>query len=643
MSYFFDLTEVTDLEAIKTDWRKLEESADCSFFQSWGWIGTWLQKVVDTTPTEVIRVWDKRVLVAMGILVSVTVRRGGVLVSRKVFLNEAPSEKRNMVIEYNGFLVKRGYEDTVYKDIIYHLRYSNKDWDELYLGMIPQVVCDRFLDQMDEEFYLTLDREVTSWQFNSEGLAPGLEGIYASLSRNRRTQIKRAFRAYEQQGAISISEAETAEQAQQYFDGLKKYHTERWVAQGKKGSFANPVWECFHRALIEQRFENGEIQLLKIATPETTIGYIYNFLWRDRVYVLQTGFNMQAPKYAQPGYVSHIKAIIYNQEKGFNLYDLLSDDSGYKSILCNQTEKLVSVSFKRIAVKSMLRQLSFSNARSGYISKVVRSSVSDKLDVYVPETLDYLREKWIRVANRWPSQEKKYLLVGAESSGTTAVSDLLFRGVSDLRYLEEGEQQWVWDAYRSIYQHKRTLKEYPRLQLFDAIKVPGFSVIINEFLECFPNTTVVYLMRDPRDFANSAIKTWKIPDMEDFHKVPWTNIKWLGIDCDDPVACLAQRWKAYVNAASQVDNIVYIKYEDFCRDKVAVIEALCKQLQLPFDKQRVSDLCDIQLSHASVRAYKPSGPGGWQDSILEDKHIKIIEDICEPEMLKWGYTRSTSG
>ncbi len=621
----------------------LEQNADCSFFQSWGWIGTWLKEVVDTTPTEVIRVWEKDLLVAIGVLVSATVRRGGVLVSRKIFLNECPSARRNMVIEYNGLLVREGFEETVYKDIIYHLRYSNKDWDELYFGMMRKSITDKFLEQLDEEFYLTIDREVTSWQFNSADFADGIDNIYSTLSRNRRTQIKRAYKSYQTQGEITITEAESTQQALEYFDGLKKYHTARWVAKGKKGSFSNPVWEAFHQSLIRHRFDKGEIQLLKVASPESTIGYIYNFLWRSRVYVLQTGFNMDAPKYAQPGYVSHIEAILYNQKKNYRIYDLLSDDSGYKSTLCNQSEELVSVSFKRIAVKSMLRQLSFSNVKSGYVSKVVRSSVSDKINVYGPETLDFLREKWIRLANRWPSQEKKYLLVGAESSGTTAVSDLLFKEISDIRYLEEGEQQWVWDAYRSIYQGKGRLRDYPRLQLFDAIKVPGFSVIINEFLAEFPNTTVVYLVRDPRDFANSAIKTWKIHRMEDFHKVPWSNVKWLGVDCDDPVECLARRWKTYVRSASKVKGIVFVKYEDFCQDKVGVIADLCQRLQLPFDKERVSELCDIQLSHASVRAYRPNGPGGWKDSILEDSHIKTIEDICEEEMLEWGYERSTSG
>lgn len=642
MSYYLELASITDVEKLKTDWVELEAASDCSYFQSWGWIGTWLVEVGNDLNPEVIRVWDRDKLVAIGIFVEFTVRRAGILTSKKLFLNEAPVENRNMVIEYNGLLVKRGHEESVYRAVIYHLRYASKGWDELYLGMLKKNVAETFTHQLGEEFYLTIEKQSKSWQFDSRDLENGIEAICATFSRNRRYQVNKSFKAYESEGEIKIQEAKNIEQALEFFDGLKELHTARWVAKGKTGSFSNQLWEDFHRKLISTRYSNNEIQLLKILTPKSTIGYIYNFLWRDRVYVLQTGFNMDIPKGGQPGYVSHINAILHNQNKGYSLYDLLSEDTGYKRILCNRTEELVTVSLKRIAMKSMLRQLSPSCVKNGYINKVIRTTLADKYNTYHAESFDYLQEIWLRWFKKWPSNKKKYLLVGAESSGTTAVSDLLFKGVKNIRYLEEGEQQWVWQAYRNIYQKKQTIRDFPRLQLFDAIKVPGFSVIINEFLTCFPNTTVVYLVRDPRDFASSAIKTWKIGNMQDFDKVPWSNIDWLGIDCNDPVECLALRWKAYINAASKIKDVVFVRYEDFCQDKVGVISELCRNLQLPFDEDRVAQLCDVQLSHMSVRAYRPAGPGGWRESILEPEHIRRIENICHEEMQHWGYDMASS-
>lgn len=642
MSYFVELTSIENMKKLEAEWVMLQKVSECSFFQSWGWIGTWLRNVVGDLEPELVCVWDKNELIALGIFVKSTVLRGGFLSSGKLFLNEAPVSNRNMVIEYNGLLIKSGRERGVYEAVIYHLRYASKDWDELNLSMIRKSTTDTFLNQLGDEFYVGIDREVESWQFNSSNLQPGLEGLLATLSKNRRCQVKKAFRAYELEGNIYVRESENVDEALEFYEGLKHLHAARWNAKGKPGSFANKTREFFYRSLIKDRFSLGEIQLLKIGTPKSVIGYIYNFIWRGRVYVLQTGFNMESPKGGQPGYISHIKAIIHNQGKDNQVYDLLSDDSGYKSILCNQSETLVSISLKRKTVRSMLRQISFSSVRDGYIKKVIKSSIVGRIDSYGNGLLDFLKEKWVRLSNNWPSHEKKYLLVGSESSGTTAVSDLLFKEVEGLRYLEEGEQQWVWEAYRSVYQKQVTLRNYPRLQLYDAIKVPGFSLIINEFLKEFPNTNIVYLVRDPRDFASSAIKTWKIRQMTNFNDIPWTDVSWLGVDSIDPIECLAKRWKAYLNAAMQVDGVVFVRYEDFCQDKVGVISELCETLGLPFDEVRVTQLCDIQLSHASVRAYRPSGPGGWKHSILEQEHIQKIENICRKEMLEWGYKLSSA-
>ncbi|MCP4270759.1 MAG: GNAT family N-acetyltransferase [Gammaproteobacteria bacterium] len=637
MSYLIELTRLSDVTKLENDWLNLERDADCSYFQSWGWIGTWIAEIAKDMPCEVVRVREQGELVAIGVLVKTHVKRFGLLKSQKLFLNEAPVANRNMVIEYNGLLVKHGHELLIYKEVIYHLRYASNDWDEISLSMLKESVSDCFIRDLDDEFYLTVEKESTSWQFDSAETGNNVDKFFSSLSKNRRYQIRKSIKIYEKEGSINVVEASTVKQAQLFFSGLKKLHTGRWNMKGKGGSFSNVVWERFHRAIIENRFCCGEVQLLKVSTPKSEIGYIYSFIWRGRVYVLQTGFNMDGGRNSQPGYVSHIKAICHNNEKRNFIYDLLSDDSGYKAILCNSSEKLVSVSFKRIAFRSMVRQFSLSDVKSGYVKKVVGSSLSDKIKKYGPGAIDFIREKWIDIFNKWPSSKKKYLLVGSESSGTTAVSDLLFKEVEGLRYLEEGEHQWVWSAYRSIYQNTSQVKDYPRLHLFDAIKVPGFSMIIGQYLEQFPNTDVIYLVRDPRDFASSAIKTWKIGAMSDFIKVPWTDIGWMGIKCDDAVACLAYRWKTYLNTARKTSGVTFIRYEDFCNDKVGVIENLSIKLKLPFDRERVERLCNIQLSHGSVRAYKPSGPGGWKDSILDEQHIKLIEDICREEMLTFNY------
>ena len=370
MSIVVKLAPVRNPGEIEEDWLGLQESADCSYFQSWGWISTWLVEVAGDLDPDVVRVLDNGYLTGIGIFIRSFRNAAGLFSPRQIFLNEAPFQGRDMFIEYNGLLVEKGKEKEVYKAVIDFLL-TDGDWDELRLGLLKKTTGENFVDQISSEIFPSIVKEVDSWQYNSSGLAPGLDGVLGSLSKNRRSQVRKSLRAYETEGGVYVKEAGSAEDALGMFEGLERFHTTRWEARGRRGSFANDIWKTFHHALISCRFSKGEIQLLEVHTEKSVIGYIYSFIWRGCVYVLQTGFNMEVPRGMQPGYISHIETIIHNQKKSINLYDLLSDDTGYKRILCNQSEKLVSLSIKRKNIKSLLRQLSLSNIRNGYVISVV--------------------------------------------------------------------------------------------------------------------------------------------------------------------------------------------------------------------------------------------------------------------------------
>ena len=111
--------------------------------------------------------------------------------------------------------------------------------------------------------------------------------------------------------------------------------------------------------------------------------------------------------------------------------------------------------------------------------------------------------------NPWPCVNEKRLVVGCESSGTTPIGRMLLRDTSR-RFLFEGNNTWVWDLYMSVYQGHSQVRDYPALQLFDGIKVPGFAAILEQFVTEFPNTKILYVVRDPRDVLASAYRTHRI-------------------------------------------------------------------------------------------------------------------------------------
>lgn len=336
---------------LEQDWLALQARADCSYFQSWGWVGTWLKQVASDLQPCAVRVWFGDKLVGLGIFVHRDLRRRFVFTSSALFLNEYPFDGRNMSIEYNGVLADPDHRHVVYGKIICHLFEADATLDEVFLGAVDAgaVPPESLLEtacQHDRPDMQVLE-ESSTWAVELESLDDGMDGFLKTLSKNRRGQIRRSLRLYEASGPLQIEAAADTATAHKFLDGLKELHTRRWQRVGRQGAFDNPVWEDFHRTLVETRFRAGEIQLLQVSSGESVIGYLYNLVWRKRVHVLQTGFNPGSEKGMMPGYVVHAMAIGHNMDCGMSLYDLMHGDDLYKKIMCRQHGKLIWLVLQR--------------------------------------------------------------------------------------------------------------------------------------------------------------------------------------------------------------------------------------------------------------------------------------------------------
>lgn len=331
-----------DLEA---DWLDLQARVDCSYFQSWSWIGAWLGLIAAELQPRAVRVFSGDNLVGIAIFIPGKFRRRYLVSTRAIFLNEYPFDIYNMSIEYNGVLSDPGHRDAVYRAMVCHLFEDDPALDEVFLGAVDTEALPpgrlAGLACTHERLVTDTLEESHTWAVDLHLLVPGVDGFLQSLSKNRRGQIRRSIRLYEARGPLQIEAATDPDQALEFLDGLKTLHTLRWKREHKQGAFGNSAWEEFHRDLVETRFEAGEIQLLRVRNGESVIGYLYNLLWRGQVHVLQTGFAAVDEKGLMPGYVVHAMAIEYNRELGMRLYDLMHGSDLYKKILCSRHRKLV--------------------------------------------------------------------------------------------------------------------------------------------------------------------------------------------------------------------------------------------------------------------------------------------------------------
>jgi len=353
-------------ENIKQEWSDLQQRADCSYFQSWGWVGTWLEQIAGDLNPVLVKVWVGDTLVGMSLFVSRQVSRHRLVHSKAMFLNECPFDGRNMVIEYNGLLADKKHKQAVYRATIKHLTDTNHNIDEFFFSGLDEDEDHKLLKESYEGSKCNLkDREKSlTWFVELDVFEQGINAFLETLSKNRRAQIRRSIKAYEGRTPLTLEEASNTEEALMFFDGLEALHTTRWKSKGGQGCFANPLWANFHRTLILSRFSKGEIQLLRVNGPDGAIGYLYNFTWRKRVYVLQTGFKIEKDKRLMPGYVVHVLAIVYNKQKGMEVYDLMHGDSLYKRIICNQTRTLYWVVLQRHRLKFVFEKWAVNTVRS---------------------------------------------------------------------------------------------------------------------------------------------------------------------------------------------------------------------------------------------------------------------------------------
>jgi CelD/BcsL family acetyltransferase involved in cellulose biosynthesis len=169
----------------------------------------------------------------------------------------------------------------------------------------------------------------------------GADGYLVTLSRQTRAQLRRSQRTYEEAfGPLSLDGAQSREQAHAYFEAMVPLHGASWRARGQVGAFASTRTQRFHRLLIDRLWPTGGVDVLRLRAGERTLGYLYGFVLRGKVYAYQSGFVMEANPHLKPGMLSHVWAIGHYAGRGLLEYDFLAGDMRYKRSLAKRERTL---------------------------------------------------------------------------------------------------------------------------------------------------------------------------------------------------------------------------------------------------------------------------------------------------------------
>jgi hypothetical protein len=329
---------VDDYPLVEKHWRALLRECPHHYFLSWGWMSTWLKSLPPQHGVRLIVGFldDMPVLAFFAGLSSQ--KWGKLFRSRVISLNTTGIPLFDKIyLEYNTVLLRPGLAIDA-AGLLHAL--DGFAWDEFYLPGLSAQFVEQFNDLVnDNDRLFSVEEQKSAASFiDLEQVRQAGMDYLRFLSPNKRSQIRRSIKEYEKDGKIEIRAAQSPQEALEFLDKLAALHQKEWQERGIQGAFSNDYFFQFHRDLVSGRFPHGEIQVLSVSTPNTVLGYLYNFIYNNRVYFYQSGLNYLPGNVYRPGLVSHYYAILYNAEAGKSVYDFMAGEADYKTSMATGTE-----------------------------------------------------------------------------------------------------------------------------------------------------------------------------------------------------------------------------------------------------------------------------------------------------------------
>ena len=347
-----DLSFMEEPMAFLDEWRRLYGQSDSRFFLSPAWAEAVIASAPKRKKLATVRVFDDlRGVYAMA-FASASPNPFASLM-RAARLQETGVEAVDRVyIEYNDILVARSAPDGARDAAVSALFDGLPETDEfVFRNATPNLTAcvERAADARNLEIAF-VKRQPT---FAIDLAKGGDKGVMASFSSSLRSKIRRSIRRYEERGALSLKRPEGGAEKAVAWTELMRLHAQTWSRRGKRGVFNERAFCAFHERLIERYPEN--VDFVRLAAGDETIGVLYNFIERDRAYNYQSGFKYEAGNQLAPGFVCHALAAEAYRTAGFLVYDLMGGDSDYKRRLGEEGEMLTTIAVSRRNLRSQMR------------------------------------------------------------------------------------------------------------------------------------------------------------------------------------------------------------------------------------------------------------------------------------------------
>ena len=174
------------------------------------------------------------------------------------------------------------------------------------------------------------------------------------------------------------------------------------------------------------------------------------------------------------------------------------------------------------------------------------------------------------------------------------------------------------------------------------VKEPGGAVGAPLLMAALPESRMVLLIRDPRDFAASVLDAtrrggWMLEGMDEPARRDLESEK----DVQRYLKALSRQYVRQIsNGKRAFDDHdgprIMVRYDDLRTDTLGTMRDLCAALELPVDEERLVEIVDKhswenipQRERGEGKFYRKATSGGWKDDLTAEQ-AKIVEDITAP-------------
>lgn len=328
-----------DIDKIENEWKKLEAGAKNSIFTSWFWMTSWLELI--EYKAQLIQVTFNNKIVGLAFLSEHAQKKYG-LTTKQLWLNRTGDVSLDQIwSEYNDILCHKGMEYSIRAAVLAYFENTLTKFDECIIGVSNNISQTPISNQLTQ---------YTSWKTNSysTNLTPELSNwnsYLQTLSKNSRYQINRTAKLFGGIESISISRAQSTDEALTFFQAAGEYHKIRWANQNS--GFKNQYFVSFHQQFIKRHFNSGVIDIIKFNLGDNTFCYLYNLIYKDTVYFYLSGIQYNQDNRLKPGLLSHSLAISYYAGLQYKKYDFMGGEGRYKDSLSNHKGAMIISNFRR--------------------------------------------------------------------------------------------------------------------------------------------------------------------------------------------------------------------------------------------------------------------------------------------------------